>query len=157
MLVRHGLTALLMVNAASGCQLYESEPEPVVVSAVVDGDTLEVYFGETPKTIDLCGVNAPELEEPLGAEAKAALESLVYQEGGQVHLVVIGRGKGQTMIAEAWFLGMAGETEIHLNSEMLIQGLAVVNPDDVETCPNSNIYAVAENRARENAIGIWKR
>ena len=121
MLVRHGLTALLVVIAATGCQLYESEPEPVAVRAVVDGDTLEVYFGKTPKIIDLCGVNAPELEEPLGAEAKVALESLVYQEGGQVHLVVTGRGKGQTMIAEAWFLSIAGETEIHLNSEMLVQ------------------------------------
>ena len=52
---------------------------------------------------------------------------------------------------------MPGEIEIHLNSEMLIRGLAVVNTDDVETCPNSNIYAGAENRAQENAVGIWER
>ncbi|MDB9529579.1 thermonuclease family protein [Oscillatoria sp. CS-180] len=157
MLVRHGLTVLLMVIAATGCQPHESAPEPVAVRAVVDGDTLEVYFGETPKTVDLCGINAPELEAPLGIEAKAALESLVYREGGQVHLVVTGRGKDGVTVAEAWFLSMPGEIEIHLNSEMLLQGLAVVNPDDVETCPNSNIYVGAENRAQENAVGIWER
>jgi|GEM_PF-2744358 len=132
---RPWLPVLLIVVGTVGCQQYESEPEPVTVPAVIDGDTLEVYLGEKQKTVNLCGIDAPELDEPLGMEAQEVLQSLVYRDGGQVHLVMTGRGEDGAVVAEAWFLSMPGEEEIHINSEMLVQGMAVADPSNCHALP----------------------
>ena len=127
----------------------------MTVPAVIDGDTLEVYLGEKQKTVELCGIDAPELDEPFGMEAQEVLQSLVYRDGGQVHLVMTGRGEDGAVVGEVWFISMPGEEEIHINSEMLVQGMAVVDPGNVETCPNAHIYGPAEDRAKKEALAIW--
>lgn len=66
-----------------------------------------------------------------------------------------GRGKDGATVAEAWFISMPGEEEIHINSELLMQGMAVVDPGNVETCPNTSIYGVAENNAMAYSLGVW--
>ena len=150
------LPLLLITVGAVGCQQYGAEPELVSVPNVVDGDTLEVFLGEKAKIVDLCGVDAPELDEPFGVEAREALHSLVRRDGGRIHIVRTGRGKDGATVAEAWFMSTSGEEEIHLNSEMLVMGMAIVDPDNVETCPNAIVYGVAEDHAKADSVGVWR-
>jgi endonuclease YncB( thermonuclease family) len=61
------------------------------VMKVSDGDTLTVRQGSKEQKVRLCGVDAPEKAQPLGAESKAKLQQLVDVAGGKVALVPVGR------------------------------------------------------------------
>lgn len=83
MLARFWLPFLVIVLGTVGCRQYGAESEQVAVPAVIDGDTIKVFIGETAKIVDLCGIDAPELDAPLGMEAKEALHALVRRDGGR--------------------------------------------------------------------------
>lgn len=104
--------SLLIIGVAAGCSL-GSEPEVeaapastvdvtptpddgvavapgivrVVVTAVVDGDTIEVSLGGARETVRVIGIDAPEREECGYAEATQALSDRVLNQ--QVNLTAI--------------------------------------------------------------------
>jgi len=47
------------------------------VQRVVDGDTFKVVYDGEPTSVRILGIDAPELREPGGPEAKAALAGIV--------------------------------------------------------------------------------
>ena len=71
---------------------------------VVDGDTLKVRGGESVTTLRLARVNAPEINEPGGAEAKRHLEALVL--GKTVDYTVSARDVYGRFVAEVWVNGV---------------------------------------------------
>lgn len=54
------------------------------VEKVLDGDTIEVSFGSQTYKLRLWGIDAPEMDQPLGPAAKRHLEELIGKQRVQV-------------------------------------------------------------------------
>ena len=128
----------------------------LVAGSVYDGDTFRVTDGQTETKIRLCGIDAPELEQQGGTEARDRLQQLVERGDGQIILVPVETDQYGRMVAEA-FIPLANgvseqqEEEIHLNSQMVVEGMAYVYPQYVNGCPNATIMQTAERQATPKA------
>ena len=73
------LSAVVFVAALAspGASIALAAEVKGTASRVVDGDTLWICSHSACTKVRLCGINAPELGDPGGEEAKAALQSLV--------------------------------------------------------------------------------
>jgi hypothetical protein len=58
-------------------------------------------------------------------------------------------------MAEAFLPTANADEEIHLSSQMLLAGMATVDPQSVDSCPNGSRLRVAE--AKQQAAGLWTR
>ncbi|MEP0913738.1 thermonuclease family protein [Leptolyngbya sp. GB1-A1] len=126
------------------------------VVSVSDGDTLVVRSGGREQRVRFCGIDAPEKDQPLGSEAKAYLQKLVDDAGGNGILMQIDRDKDGQMVAEVFTRASDG-SEKSLQEELLMAGLAYVYPTYVSSCPNGNSFKQAEAIAKEKRVGVWGR
>ncbi|MBX3638589.1 MAG: thermonuclease family protein, partial [Rubrivivax sp.] len=86
------LPLTLWLLSAPALAQQRAEPAPVsgVVTRVVDGDTLLVApNGQAPLTVRLRDIDAPEICQPHGPEARAALEE--YALGQAVTMRIVAR------------------------------------------------------------------
>lgn len=74
------LAVIPMVVLMAACSTASPEPADALVR-VIDGDTLVATVAGTEESVRLLGVNAPEIGECFGQEAKRALEELVADRG----------------------------------------------------------------------------
>jgi micrococcal nuclease len=79
---------------------------------------------------------------------------LVAQDKGNITLVATGTDKHGRTIADA-FIPTGNEQEIHLNSQLLSDGMAYVYPEFVDGCPNAAVMKQAEQTAKANVLGVW--
>jgi len=124
-----------------------SKQTKVTVAKVIDGDTIELANG---KKVRLLGIDAPEKGQKYYEEAKEKLIELV--EGKEVVLEsdVTNADKSGRLLRYVFVDGL------FVNLELVKMGLAnayIVSPD----VKYSNDFLKAEEIARENGIGIWKR
>lgn len=124
-----------------------------LVISVADGDTLTVgRNGETEK-IRLCGIDAPELKQPLGEESKQFLTELVESSGGQVEITPIERDRYDRLVAEVFVLGDDGERSAQ--TELLSAGMAYVYDRYVDGCENAQPMRMAQAIAQRQKVGVW--
>lgn len=135
-----------------------------VVVDVVDGDTIivsnRVYKSVTLRglhTVELDGVDAPELDQPSGQEAKVFLENLL--KGKQVYVIEL---TDQNKSQGGWVF--AGECEQSVNVRLIEEGQAWL------IAPHA-YYAIASRKpkesydkmknayklAKEQKVGIWAK
>jgi endonuclease YncB( thermonuclease family) len=126
----------------------------VVPEAIHDVDSLTVKDGPQEIKVVLCGLDAPELEQALGIQARDRLQGLVAQGKGRITLVATGIDKHGRTIADA-FIPASNEQEIHVNSQMLSDGMAYVYPEFVDGCPNAAVMKKAERTAKTGTTGVW--
>ena len=114
------------------------------IQKIVDGDTFEFKtFDGQRLTIRLAQIDAPEMNQPWGTEAKSALTHLT--SSGDVKLQTGGLDKsGRTMATVH-----AGE--VNVNFEMVRQGLAWSWPRYVV---DPRLF-VLEQAARNGKAGLW--
>jgi micrococcal nuclease len=134
--------------------LGQSKHYTVVPEAIHDGDSLTVKDGPREIKVVLCGLDAPELEQALGTQARDRLRGLVAQGKGRITLVSTGIDKHGRTIADA-FIPTSNEQEIHINSQMLSDGMAYAYPEFVDGCPNAAVMKQAERTAKMGMIGVW--
>lgn len=112
--------------------------------SVVDGDSLKVTFGaDIPVSIRLAGIDAPELGQHYGFEAKENLErqlahtrpEMTFEENGKY-----GR-KVCTLLLDG----------LNLNLQLVENGFAWANPDAGASFQN------AQKMAQEGGLGLWSR
>ena len=132
----------------------ESPYYQVIPGSVHDGDSLRVSDGRREIKVVLCGIDAPELEQSLGTQSRDHLRSLVAEGDGRIVLVKAGIDKHGRTIADA-FIPIGIEEEVHLNSQMLIDGMAYVYPEFISGCPNAAVMQQAEQTAKDSTIGVW--
>ncbi|HEY6484253.1 MAG TPA: thermonuclease family protein [Steroidobacteraceae bacterium] len=115
------------------------------VARVVDGDTLVVQLTSGRIRVRLYGIDAPEHDQPGGAEATAALQSLVGRS--PVQLEVIGQDRYARMVARVIRGGL------DVNSEMVREGYAWVYRNYLQ--PQDRSWCELERQARRLRRGLW--
>ncbi len=115
--------------------------EEVIISEVIDGDTLKLEDG---RTVRLLNINTPEKNEKNYQEAKNFLETYVNKS---VLIEVEGVGKYGRVLGRVY-------TPEYLNLEIVERGLAhsyLVGEDELGK------FKEAEERSREEGKGIWEK
>jgi micrococcal nuclease len=137
----------------------ENNMERVMVSRVVDGDTLKIKTGDTEDTVRLIGVNTPESVDPrktvecFGMEASNRMKELA--EGKEVLIVKdptqSERDKYRRLLAYVYLTDGT-----LLNQKMIEDGYAFeytyIVPYEFQT-----EFVDAERVARENSLGLWDK
>ncbi|MDL5055410.1 thermonuclease family protein [Oscillatoria laete-virens NRMC-F 0139] len=131
----------------------DSERWLVVQGSVHDGDTLRVGRDGEQLRIRLCGIDAPELSQPMGEQSRDYLRSLLPTEQEVIVLRVEEDRYGRT-VAELIVENPDG-TETHVNGDMVLNGMAYVYPQYVERCPNALPIESAQDIAQEKRVGVW--
>lgn len=126
-------------------------PAAGVVTNVVDGDTLKVRVAGVVRTVDLAGIDAPELR---GGEcfAKAAHRRLraSVAVGGTVRFAFTGRRPGSRAKRFAALVRVDGTL---LNRRMVIGGFA--RTDGADLFAQGAVLVAAEVAAQDAARGLW--
>jgi micrococcal nuclease len=116
-----------------------------IVTAVLDGDTIKVHLATGPTVIRLGNIDAPEIRQPDGREARDALHAHIV--GEEVALNVLSRKPDE------WIVAVVYLRDENVNGWMVKQGHAwayrqyAIDPD----------YCVWENAARSLKRGLWAR
>ena len=131
----------------AGFQMYN-----VSVVSVHDGDTLTVVreTDEPAKQVKvrLWGIDAPELKQELGPEAKAALEKLVL--GKKFVFKDYGADAYSRVVGDLLWPMTCGS----VNQEIVFSGWAWWYE---EFAPRATELHTAEASAREAKLGVWRR
>jgi len=115
--------------------------QPARVASVHDGDTLRLEGGER---VRLWGIDAPELKQPYGIQARDFLARLV--EGKSVHLRLHGEDRYGRLLAEVELGGRS------VNEMLLSAGLAWWFK---RYTPAEKRYEQLEQKARQRRLGLW--
>lgn len=111
---------------------------------VIDGDTVKVTFGaDIPVSIRLAGIDAPELGQHYGYEAKDKLEHSLAQQ--QPQLTFEENDKYGRKVCTLWLDGL------NLNIQLVETGFAWASPDAGSSFQN------AQRKAKERSLGLWSR
>jgi endonuclease YncB( thermonuclease family) len=142
-------------------QIPNGEPDPdvaaslpeyeVVANSIHDGDTLRVRSskGEVIKVRFAC-VDAPELKQPMGEEARNHLRSLVNRGGNKVKVQAITVDRYGRTVAQLWNnYGL-------IQSQMAIAGMAYGYDQYKKDCPNWPAIESTQAQAQEAKLGVWK-
>lgn len=140
----YALTALLLTLAASSSTLAQSSPVLVgTVIKVTDGDTIKVQLSSGPINVRFDSIDAPESNQPHGAQAKNALAQLVA--GKTVELDVISQDRYERLVAVV-FIG-----DINVNERLVRDGHAWAYREYLK----DSAFCRWEDEARKAKRGVW--
>lgn len=147
MSTKHIIIAILFIT--STLFYYQiTEPKSSLITAqvtkITDGDTLTL--NDSTK-VRLLGINTPEKSQPFYQEAKNFLTSLAANQTIQLET------KGQDKYRRT--LGYIFKDSININEKILQNGLATLYYYDKDN--HYQKLKQAEQFARENSLGIWKK
>ena len=126
----------LVLSSAARAQLVG------VVVGVTDGDTLSVRIDEQVLNVDLRRVDAPEVGQPFGAEARDSLAALC--EAKTITLEELGVDRKRRVFGEIDCEGVdAGEEQVK-------RGLAWTKPREADTALRE-----LQAKARAQSKGLW--
>lgn len=139
----------------------QSQTYMVVPGSVHDGDTLRVANGTGELKIRLCGIDAPEIEQSMGVEARDHLSSLIDKGDGTVIVVPVEQDRYGRTVAELYVKPTAGQgyqagEEIGLNAQMVADGFAHHYARYSGGCPNGQVLSGLEASAQEQRLGVWR-
>lgn len=153
---------LLIICFILAIPIITNAKEPVFVSRVVDGDTIEVINNNAKYKVRLIGIDTPETKHPkkgieyYGKEASDFTKN--YLEGKTVYLEFdIGKqDRYQRLLAYVWL--DEDETDIRkmFNSILLLEGYAQIMtvPPNIKYVEYFKEY---QREARELNKGLWKK
>lgn len=114
------------------------------VVSISDGDTLTLLVDERPVKIRLAQIDAPELRQPHGRHAKAALSDYAFGRTARVEVVDVddyGRSVGEVYV-----------DDVHVNFELVRQGHAWAYTRYARGVEIIDL----ENEARAAQRGLWR-
>ncbi len=126
---------------------HQKLPFNAKVIRIMDGDTMEVLYNNTPIKIRLAHIDSPEKRnsQPFGNNAKKALSDLCFSQNVLVYPQKYDRYKRLIAI-------IINSKKQTVNQEMVKVGMAW----HFKKYSSDVTYAVLENNARKNRIGLWK-
>ncbi len=132
----------------------QSKTYQLVAGSVHDGDTLRVTDGGEEIKIRLCGIDAPEIDQPLGIASRDHLRSLMNRGNGAINVVSVETDQYGRTVAELFVPTGNGE-EIPINAQMVQDGYAYHYARYSGGCPNGAVLAGAEQEAQSARRGVW--
>ena len=124
--------------------------------SIHDGDTLRVTRGNEELKIRICGIDAPELKQPLGIESRDYLRSLIAKGDGTIYVLLIEEDRYGRTVAELWIpIKPDYEGQIHLNTAMVEAGYAYHYERYSGNCVSPENLDWAEEIARNEKLGVW--
>jgi endonuclease YncB( thermonuclease family) len=126
----------------------------VIGGSVYDGDTFQVQCDGHKQKIRLCGIDAPEVKQPLGIESRDYLRSLIAKVSNQVIVIEMDRDRYGRSVAEVLLESPSGEQSVQ--EEMLKGGFAYHYKQYSGNCHNRDVFDSAEAIARSQQRGVWK-
>jgi endonuclease YncB( thermonuclease family) len=126
------------------------ESATIVPGSIHDGDTLRIRQGEKVTKVRFCGIDAPELAQPLGVESRDYLMRLVGD--GVVRVVMVEKDKYDRTVAE---LFLADGRSV--NVEMVRAGMAYHYAKYSGNCAVKGTIGQAEGEAQSKRLGVWVR
>ena len=154
-------TVLSVPESSGTIQIPNGEPDPdpaaslpeyeVVPESIHDGDTLRVRSskGEILKVRFAC-VDAPELKQPMGEEARNHLRSLINRGGNKVKLQPITTDRYGRTVAQLW------NGNGLIQSQMAIAGMVYGYDQYKKDCPNWEAIKSTQAQAQKAKLGVWK-
>ena len=139
----------LRATAAIACGLgfvpgaVAQDPDLVVVTSVIDGDTIKVQVAEGPVTVRLRHIDAPELNQPGGGAATRALHRRLLTQEVSLHDV--------TRESDDFWIAVVQLGDENINGWMVKQGHAWAYRGHTR----ESDYCVWENAARSLKRGLW--
>lgn len=137
----------------------ENNMERVIVSRVVDGDTLKIKIGDSEDTVRLIGINTPESVDPrttvecFGKEASERMKEIA--EGKEVLIVKDStqteRDKYHRLLAYVYLTDGT-----LLNQKMIEDGYAFEYTYNIPYEFQME-FKDAEKQAREKGLGLWDK
>ena len=144
--------SVFLSNVLLLCVCAHSSDERVVgtLKRVVDGDTVYLNTGsDNSIKVRLAFIDAPELNQPFGNDAKAFLKKI---EGQRVTIDVKSKDRYGRHIAILF------HRNADINMVMIENGYAWVYTKYLKyaSIPVRNKYIYAESLAKENELGLWQ-
>jgi endonuclease YncB( thermonuclease family) len=124
------------------------ESATIVPGSIHDGDTLRIRQGEKVTKVRFCGIDAPELAQPLGVESRDYLRRLVGD--GVVRVVTVEKDKYDRTVAELFLPD--GRS---VNVEMVRAGMAYHYAKYSGNCSMKGKIEQAEDQAKSSRSGVW--
>lgn len=138
-----------------------SEVWQLVPGSIYDGDTLRVQRDRTEMKVRLCGIDAPEKDQPMGIAARDHLRSLINKGNGSIIVVAVDTDRYRRTVAELFVKprpeqGYQPGEEIAVNAQMVRDGFAYHYAQYSSSCPNGGMLAQLESEAQQEKSGVWK-
>ncbi len=125
-----------------------SSPSAILVTRVIDGDTIELETGEKVRYI---GIDTPEKNNSECFHTEATAKNRELVEGKKVDLIkdVSERDRYGRLLRYVWVEG------IFVNHELVRQGYAMTStyPPDVKY---QSLFSQAQHEALNDQLGLWK-
>ncbi len=137
-------------------QFFKSTPDNIsesVVTAVIDGDTIEI---DTAERVRLIGIDAPEFSydgkasDCFSKEAKQKLSTLVVNKTVRLEKDLTDKDKYKRLLRYVWIDGLL------VNETLVYEGYAVANVFQPDTAYAQRLYR-AQHFARIKKKGLWKK
>ena len=129
----------------------------ILVSRVIDGDTIELNTGEKLRYI---GIDTPEISfgknpECYAIKAKEFNQKLVDKKEVKIEKDISDKDKYGRLLRYVYFNNESTSSAIFINEYLVRQGYAIVStyPPDVKYIED---LLLAQKDARENNRGLWK-
>lgn len=128
----------------------------IIVSKVIDGDTIELNTGERLRYI---GIDTPEIKygkepECFAQQAKEFNKKLVEKKEIKIEKDVSEKDKFRRLLRNVFVTDESTKSVIFVNEYLVRQGYAIVStyPPDVKYIED---LLLAQQEARENNRGLW--
>lgn len=115
------------------------------VTRIIDGDTVEVLDGQTPKRIRLAHIDAPERKQAFSSRSRQTLSELCFGQNVYVEFY-------EKDIHGRYVCVIYDEEGKNINKEMVKLGMAW----HFTRYFNDRSYAKLEREARKNKVGLWR-
>ncbi|MDD2464929.1 MAG: thermonuclease family protein [Desulfobulbus sp.] len=140
-MIRFLLVILTLVSLSSPCFAYSGK-----VVSIYDGDSITLFYKGKKLRISLYGIDAPELKQEHGAEARDFLDSFINNETVAVNPI----GK----LRKGRLTGTVLLGEDNINELMILNGQAWV---DRQTCTEEfcTTWIKMEEAAKATKKGLW--
>jgi len=124
----------------------------VEVERVIDGDTVRVHFPGTVNSVSvrLSGIDAPELSQAFGRDAKAALAGLIDDNVTKLH--VIGRDKYGRTLGSLYVYNKASGVWVDVQKFAVASGWAWV----YKRYTKDANFLKLQTEAQRHQRGLWK-
>jgi len=135
-----------IAQTQQGSKQAQSQVAQLVPGSIYDGDTLRVNLNGTETRIRLCGIDAPERDQPLGIAAREHLRSLINRGNGSIVVVPVEQDQYGRRVAELYVQPRSGQgyqagEEIAVYAQMVADGYAHHYAQYSGDCPNGGLLA----------------